>query len=84
MVWGIFPDVYPEENISWESHLWGLITGMILAFYFRKLGPQQKKYDWEYEEDDDDNEGNITKSNGEEKDENNTIIVNYSQPEKRN
>ncbi len=84
MVWGIFPDVYPEENISWESHLWGLITGMILAFYFRKTGPQQKKYDWEYEEDDDENEDNITKSDGGKKDENNTIVVNYSQPEKRN
>ena len=54
MVWGIFPDIYPEENISYESHFWGLVTGMILAFYFRKLGPQKKIYEWEDDEDEDD------------------------------
>jgi membrane associated rhomboid family serine protease len=54
MVWGIFPEMFPEKNISWESHLWGLIVGMVLAFYFRKEGPQKKKYDWEDEEDDED------------------------------
>ncbi len=50
MIWGIFPDFYPEKNISYESHFWGLVVGAILAFYYRKLGPQKKKYNWEYEE----------------------------------
>lgn len=50
MVWGIFPDFYPEENISYESHFWGLTVGSLLAFYYRKQGPQRKKYNWEIEE----------------------------------
>lgn len=50
LVWGVFPDFYLEKNISFESHFWGLIVGVILALYFRKLGPQRKKYDWEEEE----------------------------------
>jgi len=56
MVWGIFPDFFPERNISWESHLWGLIIGLVLAFYYRKQGPQRKKYDWEYEEEEEEND----------------------------
>jgi len=50
MVWGIFPDFYPEENISYESHFWGLTIGSILAFYYRKQGPKRKKYQWEIDE----------------------------------
>jgi membrane associated rhomboid family serine protease len=52
MVWGIFPDFFPNENISFESHFWGLIAGTLLAFYFRKEGPIPKKFDWEDEEED--------------------------------
>jgi membrane associated rhomboid family serine protease len=54
MIWGIFPDFFPEKNISFESHLWGMAVGTILAFYFRKIGPQRPKYEWE--EDEEDNE----------------------------
>jgi hypothetical protein len=50
MVWGIFPDFYPEENISYESHFWGLAVGSLLAYYYRMEGPQRKKYNWEIEE----------------------------------
>lgn len=53
MIWGIFPDFFPQENISWEGHLGGFIAGIILAFYYRKLGPKPKKYSWELEEEDD-------------------------------
>lgn len=53
MIWGIFPDFFPQENISWEGHLGGFIAGIILAFYYRKLGPKPKRYSWEMEEDDD-------------------------------
>jgi len=50
MIWGVFPDFFPEKNISWESHLMGMLSGLILALYFRKSGPQRKKYSWELEE----------------------------------
>lgn len=50
LIWGIFPDLFPEKNISYEAHFWGLISGVILAFYYRKEGPQRKVYDWEDED----------------------------------
>jgi membrane associated rhomboid family serine protease len=50
MIWGVFPDFFPERNISWESHLMGLLAGLVLAFYFRSSGPQRKLYSWELEE----------------------------------
>lgn len=60
MIWGVLP---MEERISWEGHLWGLISGVAFAFVYRNKGPQQKKYSWEDEEDeedvDDDQNGSI-------------------------
>ncbi|MCK4676643.1 MAG: rhomboid family intramembrane serine protease [Bacteroidales bacterium] len=53
MVWGIFPNFNPKPDISWESHLYGFISGLILAFYFKKFGPQPKRYTWEEEEEED-------------------------------
>jgi len=53
LIWGIFPQLFPVQRISWESHLMGLLAGLILAFYFRKSGPQRKIYEWEDEEEDD-------------------------------
>ena len=50
LVWGIFPEFFPEKNISWESHLLGMVAGLILAVYYRKEGPQRRKYEWEVEE----------------------------------
>ena len=55
LIWGIFPEFFPERNISWESHLMGIIAGAVLAFFFRKEGPDSDKYHWE--EDDDDESG---------------------------
>lgn len=52
LVWGAIPDFLPEKNISWESHLGGTISGLILAIIYRKQGPQRKIYEWEDEEDD--------------------------------
>lgn len=50
MIWGIFPDFFPKENISWEGHLGGFIAGIIMAFYYRNSGPKPKKYSWELED----------------------------------
>lgn len=46
MIWGIFPS---EQHISWEGHLSGMLVGVFLAFYYRKLGPQRPKYQYEIE-----------------------------------
>jgi len=54
MVWGIFPDFFPEKNISFESHFWGMVAGAILAWYFRKIGPQRTLYEWEEEDEGED------------------------------
>jgi len=48
MVWGIFPDVY--KNISWESHMLGALSGIILAVIYRKEGPQRPVTEWPDEE----------------------------------
>lgn len=52
LIWGIFPEFFPQERISWESHLYGLVAGIALAFFYRGEGPQRKKYSWEFEEED--------------------------------
>ncbi len=54
MVWGVFPELFPEKNISWESHLMGFISGVILAYAYRTSGPQAMKYEWPEDEDGDD------------------------------
>lgn len=38
MVWGIFP---LKEEVSWEAHLSGMASGILLAFYYRQYGPQR-------------------------------------------
>jgi membrane associated rhomboid family serine protease len=48
MVWGILPG---QPGISWESHFFGGITGIVCAFIFRKKD-KHYKYDWEAEESD--------------------------------
>jgi membrane associated rhomboid family serine protease len=54
IVWGMFPkEIFglPEDNrISWESHLSGGITGLILALMLRKIGRQREKAHWEKKE----------------------------------
>ena len=44
IMWGIFP---LKSDMSWEGHLFGAIAGVMVAFNYRKEGPQRKKYDWE-------------------------------------
>ncbi len=53
MIWYVFPI---KEEISWEGHLSGLITGLLFAIVFIKSITKPKKYQWEqegYNEDDD-------------------------------
>lgn len=47
LIWGIFPI---KEGVSWEGHLWGAISGVILAWYLQKEGVQRKLYQWELDE----------------------------------
>jgi len=46
MVWGILPG---QPGISWESHFFGGLTGIVCAYIFRKKD-KHYKYDWEAEE----------------------------------
>ena len=53
MIWGIFPS---EPNISFESHFFGAMIGIVLAIVLRNYDPYspEKKYSWEEDEDEDD------------------------------
>jgi membrane associated rhomboid family serine protease len=47
MLWYVFPEV--DDSISWEGHLAGLVTGIVLSFTFKT--PEYNKiikYDWEH------------------------------------
>ena len=37
MIWGVLPQ---GGNVSWEGHLSGAISGIVLALYYRRDGPQ--------------------------------------------
>lgn len=67
LVWGTLPGT---EGISWEGHLSGLISGMLLAVLFKKYKIPTAEYEWEkesYEEENDpfmrhfDKDGNFIK-----------------------
>jgi membrane associated rhomboid family serine protease len=66
MFWGIFP-IKPE--ISWESHLWGGISGFALAIFFRNSIP----YD-HIETEEDENDENLPENEIES--ENDTTVEN--------
>ncbi len=53
MVWGMFP-INPD--FSWESHLWGAMSGIILAFYYRKYSIKRTSFEWENDDEDDDDQ----------------------------
>ena len=51
MVWGMFPFV--DLHISWEAHMMGAFSGIIMALWFRKEGPQKPpEPEWLTNEDD--------------------------------
>jgi len=62
LLWGLFPQFFPKEHISWESHLMGLLSGALLAIYYRKSGPQKKVYHWDDEDDSEQEEDAYWKS----------------------
>ncbi len=47
ITWGIFP---VDRAISWEGHLFGAISGILVAYSYRKEGPQPLVYQWPEEE----------------------------------
>lgn len=83
MIWYIFP---VKDGISWEGHLAGFLTGLVLAFITKVQVPEVRKYDWErddYREEDDpflkhfDDEGNFIESAPEEPEEKIEIKYHY-------
>ena len=59
IVWGFFPQLFPDKHISWEGHLAGAISGVTLAFFYKNEGPVKKVYfeDEEEEEEEEEEEG---------------------------
>ena len=51
-IWGMIPALAKLQNISWEGHLSGAIVGIVLAFAYRKKGPQKEVHHWDDEEED--------------------------------
>lgn len=43
MIWGIFPI---RMDISWEGHLFGALTGVVLSYYYLNEGPQPERPAW--------------------------------------
>ncbi len=47
MIWYVFPQI-DNQNVSWEGHLAGLITGFIFAKYFKTPQYNEAKvFDWQ-------------------------------------
>ncbi len=44
LLWYIFP---VKDGISWEGHLGGFVTGLLLAIFIKAKVPMPKKFDWE-------------------------------------
>lgn len=88
LLWYIFP---VKDNISWEGHLAGVVTGLVLAIFVKATVPILKKYDWEredYNEEEDeflkhfDENGNFIENIKEESLEENSIKITYHYKEK--
>lgn len=47
LVWGLFPFL---REVSWEGHLFGGLSGMLLSWTYRKELPQRPVYEWELNE----------------------------------
>ncbi|QLG46074.1 rhomboid family intramembrane serine protease [Costertonia aggregata] len=85
LLWYIFP---VKGNISWEGHLSGFITGLLLAVFIKSKIPDIKKYAWEkedYKEGEDeflkhfDEDGNFIETKS--KDETDSLLISYDYKE---
>lgn len=74
MIWGILPY---DEKISWQGHLYGSIIGTVLAYTFRKKGPQRQLYKYELEEDTEEYEEEFWKIDEEHQNNNEEIKIVY-------
>lgn len=83
LLWYIFP---VKEGISWEGHLAGFLTGLLLASTLKAKVPLPKKYEWErddFNEEDDpflkhfDEQGNFIEFTEDKLDEPSNTVVNY-------
>jgi membrane associated rhomboid family serine protease len=63
MVWGLFPGVY--KDVSWESHMLGFFSGVVLAVIYRKQGPQVPVYEWLEEEEEEETGREVEEENEE-------------------
>ncbi len=52
IMWGVLP---LKQEMSWEGHLSGALAGLLVAYNYRKEGPQKRQYVWEEEDEDDAN-----------------------------
>lgn len=58
MVWSIFPFAeILDERVSWEAHLSGAVSGLLVAVAFRRRGPQKPPETWDEEDDETENLG---------------------------
>ena len=56
-VWSIFPIAeMVDASISWEGHLSGAVSGLLLAVIFRRQGPQKPVETWDEESDEESDE----------------------------
>lgn len=74
MMWGIFP-LMPD--ISWEAHLFGAISGLMVAYNYRKEGPQREEYVWENEDDDENDDEYLNAQENETEPGNTTITYHF-------
>lgn len=44
MIWGMVPELY--KDVSWESHMLGFVSGIIMAIIYRREGPQNPLIEW--------------------------------------
>lgn len=50
-IWSVLPlTAYIDITLSWEAHLSGAIAGFVVAFSFRKEGPQKPEINWDEDE----------------------------------
>lgn len=56
LIWGFFPEFFPEKNISWEGHLFGFTAGIVMAVFYRNEGPKPQVYKWDEEDEKEESE----------------------------